>query len=78
MDFPVDELWADVSRLTMPTMVVTGGESGFVTPQDRAEYARRGPHIRLETVGGAGHAVQSDQPVALTALISDFLRPRPS
>ena len=78
LDFPVAELWADVSRLTMPTMVVTGGESGFVTPDDRAEYARRGPHIRLETVAGAGHAVQSDQPLALTALITDFLRPRPS
>jgi esterase len=78
LDFPVADLWTDVSRFTMPTMVVTGGESGFVTPDDRAEYARRLPHIRLETVAGAGHAVQSDQPVALTALITDFLRPRPS
>ena len=78
LDFPVADLWADVSRLTMPTMVVTGGESGFVTPGDRAEYARRVPHVRLETVAGAGHAVQSDQPVALTALITGFLRPHPS
>jgi pimeloyl-ACP methyl ester carboxylesterase len=77
LDFPVDDLWDDVSKLTMLTMLVTGGESGFVTPQDRAEYARRGPHIRLETVAGAGHAVQSDQPVAFAALITDFLRPRP-
>ena len=77
LDFPVAELWEDVSKLTMPTMLVTGGESGFVTPADLAEMARRGPHFRLESVAGAGHAVQSDQPVALATLIADFLRPGP-
>ncbi len=73
MDFPVAKLWDDVSRLTMPALLVTGGESGFVTPADRDEYARRGPQIRVETVAGAGHAVQSDQPVALAGLLTDFL-----
>jgi pimeloyl-ACP methyl ester carboxylesterase len=61
----------------MPTMLVTGGESGFVTAADREEFSRRLPHARLETVAGAGHAVQSDQPIALADLISDFLKAPP-
>jgi pimeloyl-ACP methyl ester carboxylesterase len=77
MDFPVAQLWDDVSRLAMPTMLVTGGESGFVTAADREEFSRRLPHARLETVTGAGHAVQSDQPIALAELISDFLEAPP-
>jgi len=33
---------------------------------------RRLPSLRLEVVPGAGHAVQSDQPLVLTRLIEDF------
>lgn len=73
--FPTAQLWDDVSRLTMPTMLVTGGESGFVTADDRAEMTRRLPALRTETVPAAGHAVQSDQPTALAALIIDFVPP---
>jgi pimeloyl-ACP methyl ester carboxylesterase len=67
------DLWSDVSGLAMPTMLVTGGESGFVTAEHRAEMSRRLPSIRIETVPGAGHAVQSDQPRALAAVIAGFL-----
>jgi pimeloyl-ACP methyl ester carboxylesterase len=67
------DLWSDVSALTMPTMLVTGGESGFVTAEHRDEMRRRLPSIRIETVPGAGHAVQSDQPRALSALLAGFL-----
>ena len=31
------------------------------------------PSIRIEVVPGAGHAVQSDQPAALVALLNDFV-----
>jgi pimeloyl-ACP methyl ester carboxylesterase len=68
-----DTLWNDVDRLSMPTMLVRGGDSVFVTSDDLAELTRRNPGIRVETVAGAGHAVQSDRPQALTALIRDFL-----
>jgi pimeloyl-ACP methyl ester carboxylesterase len=71
----VSDLWEDVARLTMPTMLVTGDESAFVTADDLAELARRLPRIRIKTVTGAGHSVQSDQPRALAALITDFVPP---
>jgi esterase len=72
---PAAPLWDDLSRLTMPTLLVKGAESGFVTHPDEVEVRRRLPSIRIETVSAAGHAVQSDQPAALAALIVDFVPP---
>lgn len=69
----MNDLWDDVDRLTMPVMLVRGGDSGFVTDDDLAEATRRLPGMRVETVPDAGHAVQSDQPAALTDLIREFV-----
>ncbi len=66
-------LWDDVPRLSMPVMLVRGGDSAFVTTEDLAEATARLPTLRVEVVPGAGHAVQSDQPLALAALIGEFL-----
>jgi pimeloyl-ACP methyl ester carboxylesterase len=54
-------------------VLLHGGDSKFVTDNDVAEFRRRLPGLRTEVVAGAGHAIQSDQPLALTALISDFV-----
>jgi esterase len=69
----MSSLWADVDALTMPVMLVKGGESAFVSPADLAEMRRRVPGIRTEEVARSGHAVQSDQPDALIRLIADFV-----
>lgn len=66
-------LWTDVPRLSMPVMLVRGGDSAFVTQDDLAEMTRLAPAMRVEVVPGAGHAVQSDQPIALAALIREFM-----
>ena len=67
------KLWDDVLRIRQPAMLVLGGESKFVAETDRAEMKRRIPSLRVEVVGGAGHAVQSDQPLELVRLIEDFV-----
>ena len=66
-------LWDALSKLDIPLMLVRGADSGFVTGADLAEARRRQPGIRAETVPDAGHAVQSDQPRALSRLIRDFV-----
>ena len=66
-------LWDDAARLRMPVMLVRGGDSAFVTPDDLASMTERLPALRVEVVPGAGHAVQSDQPLALADLIREFL-----
>ncbi len=54
-------------------MLVLGSTSGVVTEEDVAEFRRRQPTTRVETVAGAGHSVQGDRPVDLAHLISDFV-----
>jgi len=57
----------------VPLLLVLGADSPFTGEQDVAEFRRRLPAARVEVVPGAGHAVQSDQPLALARLISDFV-----
>jgi len=66
-------LWEDVSRITVPTLFVRGGLSPFVRDEDIEEMQRRLPAMQLVTVDGAGHAVQSDQPLELVRLLQDFV-----
>jgi pimeloyl-ACP methyl ester carboxylesterase len=66
-------LWADLAAVTVPVMLVCGSASGVVSDEDRAEFRRRQPSARLETVNGAGHSIQGDRPVELAALIDDFV-----
>jgi pimeloyl-ACP methyl ester carboxylesterase len=65
-------LWDDVAAISVPTMLVLGGDSVFVLREDVEEFRRRLPSVRVETVPDSGHAVQSDQPAALVALLQDF------
>jgi len=66
-------LWYDVSRIRIPAMLVRGSESKLVLDKDIAKMQERMPGLRVETVGGAGHAVQSDRPLDLIELIEDFV-----
>ncbi|MGX7678459.1 alpha/beta fold hydrolase [Jatrophihabitans sp. DSM 45814] len=65
-------LWDELGSLAIPTMLVRGGDSAFVSVEDVAEYRGRLPAGRVEVVEGAGHSVQSDQPARLVELIRDF------
>ena len=67
------DLWGDLAAVTAPVMLVCGSASGVVSDEDRAEFRRRQPSARLETVDGAGHSIQGDRPVELSALIDDFV-----
>jgi pimeloyl-ACP methyl ester carboxylesterase len=66
-------LWDDVSKLTMPLMLVRGADSVVVGDEDVAELERRRPDVRVEVVEGAGHSIQGDRPVELARLIQSFL-----
>ena len=66
-------LWEDVARIHTDTMLVLGGLSGVVTPDDVDAFRRRKPGLRVEVVPEAGHSVQGDQPVRLAQLLSEFM-----
>ena len=69
----LDSLWVDVGVLDIPVMLVRGGNSKFVHEDDVERLRREVPGVRVEVVEGAGHSVQSDQPVALAKLVEDFV-----
>jgi pimeloyl-ACP methyl ester carboxylesterase len=65
--------WAAISDITVPIMLVQGLAWSVVDDADVAELRRRQPSVRVEGVEGAGHSIQGDRPLELTALIEDFL-----
>jgi pimeloyl-ACP methyl ester carboxylesterase len=66
-------LWEDFAAITAPIMLVRGGRSMFVHDDDEARMQALQPTMRAESVEGAGHSVQSERPLVLAGLISDFL-----
>jgi pimeloyl-ACP methyl ester carboxylesterase len=66
-------LWDDVARISVPTLFLRGGLSPFVHDEDIAGMCARLPTMRIETVEGAGHAIQSDQPLELVRLVEEFV-----
>jgi pimeloyl-ACP methyl ester carboxylesterase len=65
-------LWDDVAVLEMPLLLVRGADSKIVRDADAERFRQLQPQLRLTVVPDAGHAVQSDQPLALAQLILDF------
>src|SRR5207245_6612689 len=67
------EMWSAIDRIAAPSLLVRGADSPAVRDDDIHEWRLRQPRIQVVVVDGAGHAVQSDQPLALARLLSDFL-----
>jgi pimeloyl-ACP methyl ester carboxylesterase len=67
-------LWAAVSDLTIPLMLVRGMlPQSVVDDEDEVELQRRCPSARIEHIENAGHSVQGDTPVELADLLSNFV-----
>jgi pimeloyl-ACP methyl ester carboxylesterase len=67
------DLWAAVSGLAVPVLLVRGMAPGSVVDdEDEAELLRRQPEAKVARVADAGHSIQGDQPIELAHLIDDF------
>lgn len=67
------ELWARAAELTVPVLVVRGGESDVTVREDMIAASDRIPNGRFVEVPDAGHTVQGDNPEVLTAELLAFL-----
>jgi pimeloyl-ACP methyl ester carboxylesterase len=66
---------AELSRVKVPTMIVTGEESleRVVPPRVTREYLAIWPHARVETLARTGHLGLITRPREFAALISRFV-----
>jgi pimeloyl-ACP methyl ester carboxylesterase len=70
---PSPDRWAVIDRLACPITLVRGANSPVVDDDDVAELRRRRPDAVVHVVEQAGHSVQGDQPVQLTAILRTLL-----
>jgi pimeloyl-ACP methyl ester carboxylesterase len=59
-----------LSEVQTPALIVWGGEDKVVPPICGEQYARALPNARLETVAGAGHFVELEEPERVADLIA--------
>ena len=62
-------------RVRVPTLVVWGGADGIVTRDYGKGYADLIPGATFETIQGAGHHPELEQPEAFVAAVERFLGP---
>jgi pimeloyl-ACP methyl ester carboxylesterase len=68
------ELWAPLSRITVPVLLVRGMRPDSVLDDDdERELRQRLPSAEVIHVAEAGHSVQGDAPVELAAIIDRFV-----
>lgn len=64
---------ADLRRITVPTLFVTGGEDTTVAPFLADALALEMPDARVEHVPDAGHSVYFERAARFNPLVEDFL-----
>lgn len=67
------DLWPHVLALRVPTLLLRGGESDFLTAATAEEMARRNGAIRCAQVPGASHYVHDDSLAGFQAELHPFL-----
>ncbi len=69
----LDALWSIIEDLSCPLTLVRGALSPVVDDDDVAELMKRQPMAAVHVVDGAGHSVQGDRPLELTAILRALL-----
>ena len=64
----------ELSKLSMPTLLIWGDKDSFGSPSLAKEMAQSMPHGRAEVVPDAGHLAWLDQPDTVVGTIEKFLR----
>jgi pimeloyl-ACP methyl ester carboxylesterase len=66
--------FADLSRITAPTILFWGERDGFSTRAQQQEIADRIGHAELRIYAGAGHSLQWEEPRRFAADLAEFMR----
>ena len=67
------DLWPHVEAVKVPTLLLRGANSDFLSAQTAAEMARRNPRILSQEVAAASHYVHDDNLEAFESALHAFL-----
>ena len=68
------DLTKELSRITVPTLVISGTNDVITPPAEARRMARGIPGARLELLDGAGHMLMLERAETIDSLITDFAR----
>lgn len=73
-----EDLWASLSSLKIPVLLVRGMAPGSVVDDaDEERFLSEVPNSSVAHVEGAGHSIQGDQPIVLAALLGALVAEDP-
>jgi 3-oxoadipate enol-lactonase len=62
-----------LSGIEFPTLVVSGSEDTFTTPDELRALAAAIPKSRVEVIEGGGHVCPYERPAAFNHIVGEFL-----
>lgn len=71
------DIWRDVRKLRLPTLVLRGERSNTFRPSAQARMARHLPQARFITISNAGHLLTMERPGETGTAIRAFLEDLP-
>ena len=74
--FVVTDLWAPVSRITVPALYIIGGRSNIVPAETQEKLRATLPRVRIVTIPDAGHYPSEEKPPEVLTVIDSFLASR--
>jgi pimeloyl-ACP methyl ester carboxylesterase len=78
LSLPIPPVWPQLPEIRVPTLMVRGGESAIIGPEDFARVTREVAGARGVTIPGAHHHVPLDKPADLAAAVADFAASLPA
>jgi N-formylmaleamate deformylase len=72
-DFHVDDMHADLTRLTLPTLLIVAGKGDVIRPEDATEMASLMPALSVVRVPEAGHMIPWDDEAGFMSALGNFL-----
>lgn len=73
MQYSSDRMLAGAKAVTVPKLLVRGGQSDLVTPESVRLFLDAVPDTEFVDVAGTGHMVAGDDNDAFTTAVTDFL-----
>jgi pimeloyl-ACP methyl ester carboxylesterase len=74
--FVVTDLWAAVSKISVPALYIIGARSAIVPAETQEKLRATLPRVRIVTIPDTGHYPSEEKPAEVLALIDSFLAER--